>query len=104
MGVTYAWTITRDHLSQRYSDIAAAVGVSGPSDASDLALAEVLKGHGRLFRMYDDDGELYYTGRLFDTDGVYEEEACYAPLGDYGMPGAGAVVIKYHGHPEMDCG
>lgn len=101
---TYAWTITKDYLNDPADpDDVNAVGVSGPSEASDEALAQVLAGHGRLFRMYDDDGILYYTGRLFDTTGDYDEDACYAPLGNYGMPAAGAVEIRYQGHREMDC-
>lgn len=99
---TYAWIITKDHLAEGVED--SDVGVQGPRAASPEALARVSDGEGRLFRMYDDDGELYYTGRLLDTTGEYDEQACYAPLGDYGMPGAGCVVVKYHGHPEMDCG
>ena len=102
---TYAWVITKDHLMEPGDpEEGSSVGVAGPHEASDEALAQVRAGHGRLFRMYDDDGILYYTGRLFDTTGDYDEDACYAPLGDYGMPGAGAVEIRYHGHREMDCG
>ena len=44
--------------------------------------------------MYDGDGELYYTGRLYDLSGEYGEEACCAPLGDFGMPNAGAVEVS----------
>lgn len=100
---TYAWIITKDHLAED-GILDSDVGVQGPIGADRMALAKVSDGEGRLFRVYDDDGILYYTGRLFDTTGEYGEAACYAPLGDFGMPGAGAVVVKYHGHPEMDCG
>lgn len=106
----YAWRIDVDHLDDDGYD----VGRQGPSDAPDKWL-EILNatpkrtGHVHAdvriytFRMYDDDGELYYTGRMI-TSGDPSEEACYGPLGDYGMPGAGATEIRYHGHPEMNCG
>jgi hypothetical protein len=42
------------------------------------------------FKMYDDDGILYYKGYLYgdDADG-------FEPLDDFGMPNAGCVDIKY---------
>lgn len=98
----YAWIITRDHLESdpRYSD----VGTSGPSDAPDEYLAKLKAGKGWTFRMYDDDGELYFTGKGY-AEGVDigSEEFCYGPLGDYGMPGAGCTRITWAGHPEWEC-
>lgn len=43
------------------------------------------------FRLYDDDGELYYEGRSTDST----TEAAFDPLDCYGKPNAGAVTIKY---------
>lgn len=40
------------------------------------------------FRLYDDDGNLYYEGRSDDS-------SSFDPLDDYGMPNAGAVDIRY---------
>lgn len=100
---TYAWMITKDHITPEGEE-GNAVGVMGPGAASDEAIDKILEPGARIFRMYDDDGILYYTGRLVDLSGEWDEEACYAPLGNYGMPAAGAVLIKYQGHPEMDCG
>ena len=53
--------------------------------------------------MYDDDGELYYGGRLMTDEGA-TESACVGPLIDYGQPAAGCTSICYPGHPGMDCG
>ena len=39
------------------------------------------------FKMYDDDGEHYYSG--------YAKEEEFYPIDDYGMPNAGATEIKY---------
>lgn len=113
--MSYAWIIDRDHLNED-SPLATGsdVGMMGPHDAPEWmtdVLARKTTGHVggnpgahiSTFRMYDDDGELYYTGRMITDEGD-TEEACYGPLADYGMPGAGCTSIKYHGHPEMDCG
>ena len=41
------------------------------------------------FRMYDDDGELYYEGYSNDS-------SSFQPLDDFGMPNAGCTEIKYY--------
>jgi len=100
---TYAWMITKDSLADNDSE--SAVGVQGPRDASDAMIAHLEAGKGHTFRMYDGDGELYYTGRAtWDADAEGSEEACYGPLGDFGGPGAGCAEIRWHGHREWDCG
>lgn len=120
----YAWIIDTDHLadtSEHEGTNGNAKGITGPRTAPDW-MCEALKtgksesdlrSNGEMsfpvwiypFEMSDDDGELYYSGRLMVTvssDGT--EEACYAPLGNFGMPNAGCVSITYPGHPGMDCG
>lgn len=108
----YAWIIDKDHLARPGDEPgtnANAVGIMGPSEAPDW-MTEVLAERGRVngdfeyftFRMYDGDGELYYTGRLLTDDPL--GDACMGPLDDYGTPNAGATDIRYQGHPEMDCG
>lgn len=97
----YAWIITTDHTEDDEGD----AGVIGPRTATDEDIARLQAGEGDTFRMYDDDGELYYTGRLVvsgDTDHS-DEEACVAPLRDYGTPNAGAILIKWQGHPDREC-
>lgn len=93
-----AWIIDRDHLD---GDDA---GVTGPSIAPDelLARLKASKSDGVKFKMYDDDGELYYTGRILalNDDGTemsYPEcgEEFFAPLDDFGMPNAGCTSIHY---------
>jgi hypothetical protein len=94
----YAWIITKDHLDEGNGD----AGISGPSDASDEMLASLEAGKGHTFYLYDDDGERYYTGRLVADE--MDEEACYAPLGDFGAGWAGCTEVRWHGHSEWDCG
>jgi hypothetical protein len=79
------WIITKDHIAEpaaRPGTCANAVGVTGPrgyaGDGSELA---------KRFRMYDDDGNLYYEGRCAEED--------FAPLDDFGTPNAGCTHIKY---------
>jgi hypothetical protein len=100
----HAWIITKDHLCDgEYIDRDEA-GVCGPSDADEDLLRRVKAGEGKTFRMWDDDGELYYTGRLLTTEDRWgEEDVMVAPLRDFGTPNAGAVLIKWHGHPEWTC-
>lgn len=102
----YAWMITRDHLSEGDDNFTSEVGTQGPRNA-DLDLVRRLDaGEGKTFRMYDDDGELYYTGRQVVSDeSAWDDEAVVAaPLDDFGAPGAGATLIRWNGHPEWEIG
>jgi hypothetical protein len=112
--MTYAWIITTDHLDGEVADLSG-YHVAGPSDAPDWMISALSSQQYReqikhthpgfevfTFYMYDDDGILYYTGKMITDEGV-TEQACYGPLGDYGMPNAGCTSIRYRGHPEMDC-
>lgn len=104
----YAWIIDTDHIASTDEPEGTncnAKGLMGPR-AADKTLIEALKaGKGLQFKMYDDDGELYYTGRgIADKDDQESEDFCYGPLGDFGTPNAGAVLIKWTNHPEWNCG
>lgn len=75
------WVITEDH------------GVCNDCDNATPEQIEQIKKDGFTdhFKMYDDDGELYYSGYskpLNDVDG-------FEPLDDFGMPNAGCTEIKY---------
>ena len=77
------WIVVRDHLENQD------VEVMGPSDISEENKKELKSGKGKKFQMFDDDGELYYSGRIVgDYDG-------FEPLDDYGTPNAGCTDIKY---------
>ncbi|MEP7128046.1 MAG: hypothetical protein ABI729_04220 [Chitinophagales bacterium] len=100
-----AWIIDTDHLAEPGDRDDA--GRIGPDDApADLVRRLRLKSQpGQTFRLYDDDGELYYTGRvLFEPrDGepvtieTADEEDAFGPLWDFGTPNAGAVDLRYFG-------
>jgi hypothetical protein len=78
----YGWLITKDHVCNGEDD-----GVMGPRNISDELAALLRKGEGQEFRLYDDDDELYYAGKLIgDYDGL-------EPLDDWGYPNAGATYI-----------
>lgn len=108
----YAWYIDRDHLfNPSWEGVINEAGTVGPHNAAggnnqrgnkrDL---ESHYAHHHQFRMFDDDGELYYTGTLFWQDGDEPDEFyLVAPLADFGTPNAGAVLIKYTGKPGWDC-
>jgi len=55
----------------------------GPRDATEEDLVFCTQ----KFRMYDDDGNLYYQGRMSDS-------CDFEPLDHYGMPNAGCTEIR----------
>lgn len=107
--MAYAWIIDTDHLAEGPDDHSDA-GRTGPSRAHPEH-RKYLSGYGQVplpvdaqvyrFEMRDDDGELYYTGRLLTTEGE-TERAIFGPLHDYGMPGAGCTTIRYPGRKGLD--
>ena len=86
--MSYAWTITVDTIADMSVDMPTEVGTVGPRNAV-LGHDEII-GHKdrQSFRMYDDDGNHYYSGFLIGGDG-------FEPLDDYGTPNAGCTEIKY---------
>lgn len=83
---TYAWIVTRSHWEAEDMDEV------GPRNASAALVQALRAGKGRAFRMYDDDGELYYSGRAITSDGEYDwDNEMGNPLYDYGAPAAGAT-------------
>lgn len=89
MASRYGWIITRDHLADQDDGQDSCVGLSGPRNISEATENALREGKGVAFRMYDDDGELYVSGRIVgDFDG-------FEPLDDYGMGGLGCTEIRY---------
>lgn len=97
----YAWIIDTYHLAEDEDDYDCA-GTMGPRDAPDSLVEALNAGKGHTFTMYDDDGNLYHTGRAL-VAGEVEEFHLLAPLADFGSPNDGAVLIKWAGHPEWSC-
>ena len=100
----YAWIIDRDHMPD--PDCAApsngnAKGLTGPRDIP-ADVADALRNNpvkGLAFRMLDDDGEVYYRGRLY-VPGVPDDDTLtrafgFEPLDDFGAPNAGCTTIEY---------
>ena len=73
----YYWIIDRDVIG---CDALALTGPAYPTEDRTNAAK---------FRMRDDDGVVYFYGRIF---GEYEG---FEPLDDFGMPCAGCVDIQY---------
>lgn len=84
----YGWIIDRDHIADEYGDD---TGTFGPRNIPARIEKHLKAGEGIKFRMYDNDGILYYSGRLIGSMDEYAE----APLFDFGMPNAGAVRVDY---------
>ena len=96
MSASYAWIITKDHLAEANipeGTNSNAKGVIGPRNVTPEQVDRLHEGRiGEAFRIYDDDGELYYSGRII---GDYEG---FEPLDDFGATNAGATDIKYRNH------
>lgn len=89
-----AFIIDRDHLHAKYPELTSRIGTVGPSGASDRDVARLVGGEGIAFKLYDDDGILYFSGRRLeesDCDEFYDSEPELAPLDCFGMPDAGCT-------------
>lgn len=88
----YGWIITTDKVFDPEFDKHSDKGTAGPRDISPDIFKRLKAGEGMAFKMYDDDGNHYYSGRYIGpTDG--DEQ--FGPLNDFGTPNAGAVRIDY---------
>jgi hypothetical protein len=85
----YLWVITRDALAEEHLEDRNETGTTGPHNLGiNTMVQRPVK--GEHFRMYDDDGILYYEGIIM---GKYDG---FEPLRDFGTPNAGAVRIDYY--------
>lgn len=73
------WVITYDH------------GVCNDCEDATQEQVDLLikEGFTEPFRMFDDDGELYYSGYA-------KPDADFDPLNNFGMPNAGCTEIQYY--------
>ena len=83
--MSYAWKIITDHLDGEETN------TSGPYSITVEQQAELDSGKGAPFQMFDDDGNLYYSGIIIGKFSGFE------PLEDFGMPNAGCTAIKLSG-------
>ena len=83
------WVITKDHVeSGRRVGVGRVGPYAGHDDCTSIDQLTAKIKSGFQFRMYDDDGILYYEGySLCDSD--------FGPLDDFGTPNAGATEIRY---------
>lgn len=85
------WIVTKDFTNGDFEDSRDfdKVEVIGPRNCK-LTAEELIKGHP--FKMFDDDGLLYYEGFLV---GDKDSEDGFMPLDHYGEPNAGCTSIQY---------
>jgi hypothetical protein len=98
MSSTYGWIIDIDYFPDEDHKAPSnmnAKGMMGPRNLHPTIEAELKEGEGKLFRMYDDDGEAMYDGRYIGPD----DETAFAPLDDFGTPNAGCTRIDYRSPP-----
>ncbi len=92
----YCWIITVDHFADPKAKLgsnARAFGLSGPSGTTDKDAARALR-DGEEFRMYDDDKNLVYEGKII-IDREDMDVTLFEPLDDFGRPNFGCTGIQY---------
>jgi len=92
----YCWVITKDHIADKKAPGGTnlnAVGMRGPKGATKEEGDAALR-RGEEFRMYDDDKQLYYEGKIL-IDRTDNDISLFEPLDDFGMPNAGCTGIMY---------
>ena len=84
------WIITVDHIGTNSHGV-------GDDENGKRMQTFVTAGDGLSydFKLYDDDGKLYYEGRTADIN--EDEERAFAPL-DWAMRYAGCTTMKYRVH------
>lgn len=89
-GISYAWIITKDFITDPSHDTDDA-GTHGPSQVQ--LTEEQIKNHpdARQFRMYDSENILTYEGLFVGGNG----NEMYGPLEDFGEANAGCTSIHY---------
>ena len=106
-----AWIITKDRIADDRDKLehpegqcnAYAKGLMGPSNISEDDQRRLRAGEGKPFRLKDDDGILYYEGRILERSSITDEyesgfwgqDSELAPLESFGGPNAGCVQIEY---------
>ena len=93
MASSYGWIITKDNVTNGIEGLKTRVGMLGPRDLSEEMSDRLKNGEGAKFRMKDDDGNIYYYGRLVGDE---DSEDGFGPLDDLGRPDAGATSIEYY--------
>lgn len=90
--MTLAFIIDTDHVTT------GADSDAGFTRGDEQRIAELRTdpNTGRPFRLYDDDRELYYEGRILTADDPGTEQD-FAPL-DWAMWNAGCTAIMYCTH------
>lgn len=100
------WIITADHINGKTPDdtpsrvnrfranrtFAEALRVA-PAEAKPAMLQAFRDAMNFEFRLYDDDGELYYEGLCKDLD-QQDGDSAFGPL-DWAMNDAGCTTMKY---------
>ena len=83
-----AWAITKDHIAVPGAKPGTnhnAAGMTGPRNNTRTAGQIASHPAAKPFRMFGDDGDLYYEGFLVGDE--------FGPLDDFGEPNAGCTRI-----------
>jgi hypothetical protein len=96
--MAYGWIITADFVD---AGIHSSRGLTGPNGIGGVEMITLaLSAAGRTFCMTDEDGEVYYTGRIYSDNGAGSQDD-FGPLDDFGSPNAGCTEIRYYNPDDM---
>ncbi|MEJ7807553.1 MAG: hypothetical protein WKG03_16710 [Telluria sp.] len=98
------WIITEDHLDLSAHGIPSSVGKmnapkfrellrSAPTEAREPMIEGFKQGMTDEFHLFDDDGELYFTGLCLDLDDQ-DGDSAFGPL-DWAMSDSGCTRMDY---------
>lgn len=87
MAGKFGWVVDKEYDFGE-SKVGIDTEVMGPRNAT--ATKEEIVAQGIHFKMYDDDGNLYYSGYVLADDDHNE----FMPLDHYGAPNAGCTYMK----------
>lgn len=90
----YAWIITS--VTPHGGCPESERGTIGPSRAPNFLICETRRRKAQAFRMLDDDGIIYYYGRIAGTFDGFE------PLEDFGTPNAGCTSIQLYDRDKKE--
>lgn len=85
--MSYGWIITFDNLDAGTTH--SARGTVGPGVISPEHEIALKVGEGETFRMFDDDRNLSFIGKIIGDYSGFE------PLDDFGTPNSGCTGIQY---------
>lgn len=86
-----SWVITKDHINSGADDQPLETGFYFPRSADAKVIDFLRNGGGVEFQLVDDDGIVYFTGRM--TQRQFDSDCMDEPLFSWAMPSYGCTML-----------